>query len=350
MAPEKNLSFIFKKPPTRFPVAGEHVTVEDRGYDPSASPPAGGVVTQNLYASFDPYLRGRMRPAVKKSYISSFSPDEPIECHGVCLVLKSDHPAYREGDLLAGPCIPVQQYSALPTATVEKASKIDPATGLKDLRNYIGPLGLPGLTAYSSLHEIGKPKRGEVIFISSAAGAVGQLVGQLAKHEGLAVFGSVGSDEKLKLITEDLGFDGGFNYKTERPLEALKRLCPDGIDIYYENVGGEQLEAALEMLKENGRIVGSGMISQYNLPEDEQYGVKNLFHMIVKSLTFRGFIVSRPDFGDKWTHEHQRNVGQWIADGTLKAIFSETEGIEKAPDGFIGMLKGENVGKAVLKI
>jgi NADPH-dependent curcumin reductase CurA len=350
MAPEKNLSLIFKKVPSSFPVAGEHLTVEDRGFDPSASPSAGGVTTQNIYASLDPYLRGRMREAESKSYFPPFTLNEPLVSINVCRILKSDNPKYKEGDLIVGGQLPVQQYSTLSSELIENAKKIDPSTALKDLRNYIGPLGMPGLTAYSSLYEIGKPKKGEAIFISSAAGAVGQLVGQLAKHEGLTVIGSVGTEEKLKFITEDLGFDGGFNYKKEKPLEALRRLAPDGIDIYYENVGGEQLEAALEMMKTNGRIVCSGMISQYNLPENERYGVKTLTNMIGKMLTFRGFLVGSPDFGPKWTREHEENVGKWIAEGTFKATFSETDGIEEAPEGLVGMLNGENFGKAVLKI
>lgn len=355
MAPEKNVSLIFKKVPTGLPVAGEHLTVEDRGYDPSAAPPSGGIVVQNIYASFDPYLRGRMRAPEKEWIFPPFTLDEPITSLSVSRVLKSDSPDFKEGDLITGILVPVQQYSILPKDTIQddmvaKVQKIDPNNALKDLRNYIGLLGMPGLTAYSSLYEIGKGKKGEVIFISSAAGAVGQVVGQLAKHEGLKVFGSVGSDEKLKFITEDLGFDGGFNYKKEKPIDALKRLSPDGIDIYYENVGGEQLEAALEMLKSFGRIVGCGMISQYNLPADQRYGVKNVSLIPGKNLTFRGFLVGAPDFGPKWSGEHQKNVGKWIAEGTFKATFSETEGIEHGPEGFIGMLKGENFGKAVLKI
>ena len=350
MAPEKNLSLIFKKSPTGWPVPGEHLTVEDRGYDPSASPPAGGIITQNIYASFDPYMRGRMRSPEKKSYSPPFTLNEPITSFCVCRVLKSDNPTYKEGDNMVGPAIPVQQYSSLPREKLESARKIDASSPIQDVRNYIGPLGMPGLTAYSSLYEIGKPKKGEVIFISSAAGAVGQLVGHLAKHEGLTVFGSVGSDEKLKFITSDLGFDGGFNYKQEKPLDALKRLSPDGIDIYYENVGGEQLEAALEMLRQDGRIVACGMVSQYNLPDDQKYGIKNLVHVIAKNLTMRGFIVGTPEFGPKWLEEHQKNVSKWIAEGSFKATFSETEGIEHGPEGLVGMLKGENFGKAVLKI
>jgi NADPH-dependent curcumin reductase CurA len=350
MASEKNLALIFQKAPSGLPVAGEHLTVEDRGYDPSASPPAGGLVVQTIYASYDPYMRGRMRAPEKKSYSPPFTLNQPITSYCVSRVLKSDNTDYSEGDLLVSAGIPVQQHASLPKETLEQARRIDPSTALKDLRNYIGPLGMPGLTAYSSLYEIGKPKKGEVIFISSAAGAVGQIVGQLAKHEGLTVFGSVGSDEKLNFITKDLGFDGGFNYKKEKPFDALKRLAPDGIDIYYENVGGEHLEAALETLRDNGRIIGCGMMSQYNLPEDQRYGIKNLFHITTKNLTFRGFIVTTPDFGPKYDKEHQENVSRWITEGKFKVSFSETEGIENGPEGFVGMLEGKNFGKAVLKL
>jgi NADPH-dependent curcumin reductase CurA len=350
MPAQKNLSLIFKNVPSAFPVAGEHLTVEDRGYDPSAAPPSGGIVTQNIYASFDPYMRGRMRAPGTKSYSPPFALSEPIPTFIICKVLKSDNPDYKEGDLVVVPRGPTQQYSSLAKDSLGSARKIDPSSALKDLRNYIGPLGMPGLTAYSSLYEIGKPKKGDTIFISSAAGAVGQLVGQLSKHEGLEVYGSVGSDEKLKFITEELGFDGGFNYKREKPLDGLRRLVPDGLDIYYENVGGEQLEAALEMMKNFGRIVACGMVSQYNLPEKERYGVKNLFHLVSKNLTMRGFLVGAPDFGPKWSKEHQENVTKWLQDGTFKALFHETDGIENGPEGFIGMLKGDNFGKAVLRI
>lgn len=215
---------------------------------------------------------------------------------------------------------------------------------------YIGVLGMPGLTAYSSLYDIGKPVKGETIFISAASGAVGQLVGQLAKHEGLRVIGSVGSDEKLEYITKELKFDGGFNYKKENPADALKRLAPGGIDIYYENVGGVQLEAAINALNDFGRIVACGMISEYSKPEPERYGVKNLMQVVAKRLTMRGFIVSDKDMGPRYIKERDEKVGKWLQDGSFKAKSSVTEGIDNGPDGFVGMLQGKNFGKAVLKI
>jgi NADPH-dependent curcumin reductase CurA len=209
---------------------------------------------------------------------------------------------------------------------------------------------MPGLTAWSSFYEIGQPKKGETIFISAASGAVGQLVGQLAKHEGLTVIGSVGDDKKLEYIKSELGFDSGFNYKTEKPAEALARLAPNGIDIYYENVGGEQLEAAINAMNNFGRIIACGMISQYNAKPGEQYPIRNLMSVVAKRLTIRGFIVSDENMGPKHHKEHQEKLQKWLHDGTFKARYSVTEGIDNSADGFIGLLEGKNFGKAVLQI
>ncbi|KAJ5388513.1 hypothetical protein N7509_011054 [Penicillium cosmopolitanum] len=205
---------------------------------------------------------------------------------------------------------------------------------------------MPGLTAYSSLYEIGKPKKGETIFVSAASGAVGQLVGQLAKHEGLRVIGSVGSDEKLDYIINELGFDGGFNYKNEKPSAALARLAPEGIDIYYENVGGEHLEAALDAFNNFGRIVTCGLISQYN---SAPYPITNIHQILVKRLTMRGFIVGDPGMGDIYTKEHQERVQKWIKEGTFKVLIHETVGIDNGAEGLVGIFHGKNKGKAVLK-
>jgi NADPH-dependent curcumin reductase CurA len=346
----KNLALIYKMHPTGVPVPGEHLTVEDVGFDSSAPAPRDAVVLEHLYASFDPYMRGRMRSPEIKTYFPPFDLNKPMLSHGIARVIKSNADAYHEGDVVAGP-MPIVQYSTRVIEPNTQFHKLDTVNGAPDLRDNIGALGMPGLTAYASLYEIGKPKKGETIFISSAAGAVGQIVGQIAKHEGLKVIGSVGSDDKLNRILHDLSFDGGFNYKKEKPSEALKRLAaPNGIDIYYENVGGEQLEAALANMNNFGRVVASGMISQYNLPPKQQYGVRGLTSIVGKRLTVRGFIVSDPDMGPKWSAEHQKNLTQWLRDGKFKALTSETVGIENGPEGFVGMLKGENFGKAVLKI
>lgn len=266
----------------------------------------------------------------------------------VAKILKSDNPKFKAGDLITG-MLPFEEYSAVSKEGAQRMNKIENPYNL-DLKAFIGPLGMPGLTAYSSFYDIGQPKKDETIFISAASGAVGQLVGQLAKHEGLRVIGSVGSDDKLDFITKDLNFDGGFNYKKEKPMDALQRLAPDGVDIYYENVGGEQLEAAINHMNNFGRIVACGMVSEYNKSDDQKYGVKNLMLIVGKRITMRGFIVGDENMGPRYVKEHNEKVSKWLADGTFKAKYSVTEPIDKAPEGFVGMLQGKNFGKAVLKI
>lgn len=340
-----NKALIFKEVPEGYPVAGKHLTVEELSYDDSVATPENGVVLQSLYASFDPYQRGRMRTPEVKTYNAPFTLNEPIDNRLLAKVLKSNNADYKEGDLVLGH-LPFQQFIALDDKTIAAISKLENPLGLEDLRVFLGPLGMPGLTAYSSLYEIGKPKKGETIFVSAASGAVGQIVGQLAKHEGLRVIGSVGSDEKLDFILKDLGFDGGFNYKTEKPADALKRLAPEGIDIYYENVGGEHFEAALESMKPWGRVVLCGLISQYNAAP---YPITNIANALFKRLTIRGFIVYDPDMGPLHAKAHQENVAKWIKDGTFKVTIHETDGIENAADGLVGIFHGKNFGKAVLK-
>lgn len=249
----QNRGLIFKKAPSGWPVPGEHLAIETRNFDLEASPPEDGITTKNYYVSFDPYQRGRMRNPEQKSYSPPFELGKPITNSAVSKVLKSDNSKFKEGDLVTG-VIGTEEYSTLPAQVVNSmVRKLENPYNL-DPKLFIGALGMPGLTAYSSFYAIGKPRKGETIFISAASGAVGQIVGQLAKHEGLTVIGSVGSDKKLEFITKDLGFDAGFNYKKEAPGEALKRLAPKGIDIYYENVGGEQLDAALAATNNFARI------------------------------------------------------------------------------------------------
>lgn len=251
----QNKSLIFKKIPDGTPKAGEHLAIEDRPLDTNAAPPDNGLILQNLYFSFDPYQRGRMRDVRVESYSPAYPLDEPIKNSSIAKVLKSANKKFNEGDLITRYMSgDFQEYSILHADDLgDDVWKLDNPFDL-DPVYFLGPLGMPGLTAYSSFYEIAQPKKGETIFISAASGAVGSLVGQLAKRDGLTVIGSVGDNAKLEYITKDLGFDGGFNYKEEAPMEALKRLAPDGIDIYFENVGGAHLEAALVSLKLFGRI------------------------------------------------------------------------------------------------
>ncbi|KAJ5983248.1 hypothetical protein N7481_005347 [Penicillium waksmanii] len=340
-----NKALIFKQIPQGYPVPGKDLTIETAAYDANVAAPDNGVVLQSLYTSYDPYMRGRMRPAEVKSYAAAFALDKPIESDSIAKVVRSNNASYKEGDLVIGH-VPIQEYVALDAPNLVRIRKLENPLGIEDIRVFLGPLGMPGLTAYSSLYEIGKPKKGETIFVSAASGAVGQLVGQLAKHEGLRVIGSVGSDEKLDYIINELGFDGGFNYKNEKPSAALARLAPEGIDIYYENVGGEHFEAALDAFNNFGRIVTCGLISQYN---SAPYPITNIHQILVKRLTMRGFIVMDPGMGDIYTKEHQERVQKWIKEGTFKVLIHETVGIDNGAEGLVGIFHGKNKGKAVLK-
>lgn len=344
----QNKALIFSDYPTGFPVAGKDLKVETRDFDTEQEPPNGGVTVKVLDLSFDPYMRGRMRKPEGKSYIPAFQLGKPITNFAIVKVLKSKNEKFKSGQLLFVGQNNFEEYSVLDQATADGCNVLDNQYNL-DPKYFLGALGMPGLTAYSSFYEIGEPKKGETIFISAASGAVGQLVGQLAKHEGLKVIGSVGSDDKLEFIQKELGFEG-FNYKKEKPLEALQRLAPQGIDIYYENVGGEQLEAAITHLNNFGRIVACGMISQYNLAPEQNYGVKNLMQVVAKRLKMQGFIVSDPHMGPKYTADHQKNVQKWIHDGSFKAQQSVTSGIDNAAEGLLGLFHGTNFGKAVLEV
>jgi len=344
MAPNKTL--IYKKLPTGLPVPGEHLAVEPRETDIDTAP-KGGLVLENQYASFDPYMRGRMRDPSVKSYAPAFEIDGPMPNSVVGKVIKSDCADFAEGDLVIA-FVPIAEYARIEDPKAASVRKVQNPHNL-DLGLFLGPLGMPGLTAWSGLHKIGKPQKGETIFVSSAAGAVGQVVGQIAKREGLTVIGSVGSDEKLEFIKQ-LGYDGGFNYKKESPFDALKRLAPNGIDIYFENVGGSHLEAALENINENGRIPVCGMIESYNTPREEQTGVRGLMHLIRTGATMQGFLVGKPGFGPDYAKEHQEKMQAWFADGSIQAKLHVTDGIDKAAEGFVELFEGKNYGKALVKI
>jgi NADPH-dependent curcumin reductase CurA len=346
----QNKGVIFKNVPEGWPKPGHDLAVESREIDLDQTLPEGGLLVKNFYASFDPYQRGRMRAPGVKSYSPPFELGKPITNKSIFKVVRSNTDKFKEGDVLISQGItPIEEYSVFDKDTVATVNKLNNPYNL-DPKHFLGALGMPGLTAWSSFYEIGAPKKGETIFISAASGAVGQLVGQLAKHEGLTVIGSVGDDKKLEFITKELGFDSGFNYKSEKPADALARLAPNGIDIYYENVGGEQLEAAINAMNQFGRIIACGMISQYNLKPEEQYPIRNLMQVVARRITMRGFIVGDANMGPKHYKDHQEKLQKWLSEGTFKAKYSVTEGIDNAVDGFLGMLSGKNFGKAVLQI
>jgi NADPH-dependent curcumin reductase CurA len=245
----QNKALVLAQRPTGLPIPGKDLIVTISDIDISTPPPTGSVILRNYYASLDPYLRNQMGEPPGKFYTFAFTVGKPIYTFVIAKVLKSGDAAFEEGSYVTG-MVPVEEYSVVSTSGLHVLS--NPLN--LDLKLFIGALGTPGLTAYSALYEIGKPKKGETIYISAASGAVGQILGQLAKREGLRVLGSVGSAAKLDFIKGELGFDDGFNYKLEKPAEALKRIAKDGVDIYFDNVGGETLDAALGAMNLRGRI------------------------------------------------------------------------------------------------
>lgn len=263
MAPNKQ--FIYKAVPNGWPESGKDLAVETTEFDLNEAPPKGGIVTRNLYAAFDPSQRGRMRDPKILSYSAAMVAGKPVISVSVIgKVLKSDNPRFKERSIVYLQSAYTESYSRIEGAdlaapgdpssqSTRRAYVIDAAKDVP-LTAYIGVLGMTGMTAYGSLHEIGQPKKGETIWVSGAAGAVGQVVGQIAVREGLTVIGSAGDDAKVEFLKNELGFTHAFNYKKQNPREALKELAPDGLDIFYDNVGGEQLDIAIEKLNVHGRI------------------------------------------------------------------------------------------------
>ncbi|KAF9121389.1 hypothetical protein BGW39_010575 [Mortierella sp. 14UC] len=336
----QNKSAVFLKYPTEYPVAGEHIEIQSK--ELTAELNDKDVLLRNLYFSLDPYMRGRMRNA--KSYVPGFQIGEAMSGYGISEIIESKNDAYPVGAIVSG-FTGWQEYSVIPGASglrVLPGARESPIP----LSAHLGVLGMPGLTAYASLKIIGRPKAGETIFVSAAAGAVGQLVGQMAKKLGLRVVGSAGSDDKVDYLLNELKFDAAFNYKKNGTIpENLKRATPEGIDIYYENVGGETLEAALEVMKDHGRVIACGMISQYNT--QQPYGIRNLHHIVSKRIIMQGFIAS--DFVGE-SEAFAKDVGSWLVKKEIIYREDVAEGIEASPEAFIGMLKGKNFGKQVVHI
>ncbi|KAL7617057.1 hypothetical protein Lser_V15G02894 [Lactuca serriola] len=301
---------------------------------------SNGVLVKNLYLSCDPYLCCLMSKS-QVSHLESFTPGSPIAGLGVAKVVDSGHSNLKKGDLVWG-WTGWEEYTIItaPDALFKIQHTDVP------LSYYIGILGVHGMTAYYGFYEICAPKKGEYVFVSAASGAVGQLVGQFAKLTGCYVVGTAGTNEKVELLKNKFGFDEAFNYKDEQDIdEALKRYFPEGIDIYFENVGGKMLEAVLLNMKTNGRISVCGMISQYNLNEEE--GVRNLSHIIMKRLHMKGFIV-----GDHFNlyPKYMEMVIPLIKERKICYIEDIGEGLESAPAALLGLFSGKNVGKQVVVV
>jgi len=303
------------------------------------APGPGEVQVRNLWMSVDPYMRGRMMD--RESYVPPFQIGQPLTGHAIGQVVASNAPEFRVGDHVSSMLGWREQFVSRPQGLL----KVDPAKA--PLPAYLGVLGMTGLTAYAGLLKIAGLKSGETVFVSAASGAVGSIVCQIAKAKGATVIGSAGSDEKCAWLKEVAHVDAAINYKTAGNLTvALKTAAPKGLDVYFENVGAEHFEAALNLMKPFGRIAVCGMIAQYNDSRPIP-GPANIVLTVPKRLRIEGFIVSDhlelvPAFQD--------DMAAWITAGKIKWHETVLDGIENAPKAFLGLFKGDNFGKMLVKL
>jgi NADPH-dependent curcumin reductase CurA len=315
--------------PSDFALRGEAI--------PALNP--GQVLVENLYLSVDPYMRGRMDEG--ESYIPQFELDQPMDGAAIGVVLASTVDGIAVGDHVQH-LLGWREFAVL---DARSATVVDAQAA--PLTAYFSVLGIPGLTAYAGLLRVAELKKGDTVFVSGAAGAVGGQAGQLAKLMGAArVIGSAGSDEKVELLVEEYGFDAAFNYKRGPVTDQLKQAAPDGIDVYFDNVGGDHLEAALDSLNLHGRAVLCGMIAQYNATEPPS-APHNMWLAVTKRLRLNGMIIF--DHMDL-TEEFTAKASGWIREDLLRYRETFVEGIENTLDAFLGVLRGENTGKMIVKL
>lgn len=306
---------------------------------PVSEPGEGEVLVRTQYMSVDPYMRGRMNDA--KSYAEPFKVGEPLKAGAVGKVVKSNDPNFSEGDTVTGRL----DWADFTMISGSALQKINPDEAPITTALYVR--GMPGLTAYFGLIDIGKPQPGETVVVSGAAGAVGMIVGQIAKIKGCRVVGIAGTDEKISYLKEKLHFDDAINYKTTKDLSAdLHKACPDGIDIYFDNVGGEITDAVIPLLNFHARMPLCGQISLYNSTEPEK-GPRFLPHILTRSILIKGFISS--DYNDRMD-EGMEALTKWLNEGKIKYEETIVEGLENAPDAFLGLFRGDNIGKQLVKI
>ncbi|MGI5352252.1 NADP-dependent oxidoreductase [Streptomyces sp. CA-250714] len=335
----------------RIPATGRawHLTARPQGWPtpddfalrevPVQAPAEGQILVRNIHLSVDPYMRGRMSAA--KSYVEPYKLNEPMTGGAIGVVLASEDPGFAPGDHLLHD-LGWREYATL---RAKYATKVDAEAA--PLSTYLGVLGMPGLTAYAGLLRVADFKPGDAVFVSGAAGAVGSEVGQLARLKGASrVIGSAGSDEKVKVLIDEYGFDAAFNYKSGPVAEQLKEAAPAGIDVYFDNVGGEHLEAAIAAMNLHGRIAVCGMISQYNATEPTP-APRNLAQIIAKRFRMEGLLVmDHYDLQPQFVEE----VAPWVRSGELKYRETVVEGIENNLEAFLGLLRGENVGKMIVTL
>ncbi len=311
----------------------ELVTVE------RPEPADGEVLVKTLYQSVDPYMRGRMRNA--ESYAEPWDVGEPMQAGVVGEVVDSKYDGLEEGDIVTGTLL----WAEHAVADGDELRQVNPDHG--PISTALGVLGMPGVTAYFGLLDVAEPNPGETVVISAGAGAVGSVVGQLARLNGARVIGTAGSDEKAAWLTDDLGFDAAINYKTTDDLAAaIAEACPDGIDVYFDNVGGPITDAVWPLLNVRSRVAVCGQISMYNATETPT-GPRKLAQLIQSRARVEGFLVS--DYEHRWG-EALDQLSTFIREDELQYRETVTEGFENAPDAFMGLFEGENIGKQLVKV
>lgn len=301
-------------------------------------PRDGEVQVRNLFMSVDPYMRGRMNDV--ESYTPPFALGETLQGAAVGRVIASRAPGFAAGDLATGNFGWREAYTAPATALAKVVEAAVPPS------YHLGVLGMPGLTAYVGVLDIAGMRAGETLFVSGAAGAVGSVAGQIAKVTGCRVIGSAGSDEKVRWLVDDLGFDAAFNYHAVDLEAALAEHAPDGLDAYFDNVGYEHLQAAINHMKDHGRIAACGSIAGYNAATPKP-GPNNLAFVVRKRLTIRGFLVS--DHADR-RPAFVADMSRWLAEGAVRTRETVVEGIERAPEAFMGLFDGSNTGKMIVRL
>ncbi|KAK0589021.1 hypothetical protein LWI29_008592 [Acer saccharum] len=303
------------------------------------------VALETLLISIDPYLRARMTGTEDGLYMPQHNLNEVIQVFGIARVIESKDSNYTRGDIVISAFLPVAEFAVLPSDLLVR--KIDPTPGIS-LTDYLSSLGIPGFSAWVGIEVVAQPKPGSNVFISSAAGGVGMYAGQLAKLKGCRVIGSTGSDDKVKLLKEELGYDDAFNYNTETSLDdALTKYFPDGIDVYLDNVGGEMLEAVLNHVNKHAHIALCGMISQYNKVWTERYGVRNLLNMIGKEVKMEGFLIG--SYLDRFP-EFTKDMESYIKQGKITCKHMIYYGIDSFLESLGSLFSSSNIGKVVIQV
>jgi len=330
-----NRQFTLAARPHGWPKLSDFKLVES----PILTPGPGEVLVQAHYLSVDPYMRGRMND--RASYAEPVKLGEVMTGGVVGQIVKSNHPKFPEGAYAQG-VLGWQEYALSDGSNIHLVNP-----NLAPLSAYLGVLGMPGLTAYFCLLDLGQPKAGETVLVSGAAGAVGSIAGQIAKIKGCRVVGVAGTDKKVKLLCDELRFDAAFNYRSEEDYYAtLKQLCPKGIDVYFDNVGGKLTDAVFHRLNVHARVCICGQISQYNSSEVE-LGPRFLWKLIETRATVQGFLVL--DYAARFK-EGVMQLAAWLKSGELQYRETTVQGFENTPQAFLDMLHGKNIGKQIVKM